>query len=88
MENCLPTSSVKENLSYTENRTELSKTNIWRNHGWLSAEGDIYMGGVNGLLCIDKQLPDEDTVPPVLELADVAVGGERMNAFIKNRNAA
>lgn len=50
----------------------------------LSAEGDIYMGGVNGLLCIDKQLPDEDTVPPVLELADVAVGGERMNAFIKN----
>lgn len=50
----------------------------------LSAEGNIYMGGVNGLLCIDRQLPEEDTVPPVLELADVAVGGERMNAFIKN----
>ena len=37
------------------------------------------MGGVNGMLCINKQLPDEPTAPPILELADVSVGGERMN---------
>lgn len=48
----------------------------------LSAQGDIYMGGVNGLLCVNKQLPDESTTPPILELADVSVGGERMNALI------
>lgn len=48
----------------------------------LSMEGDIYMGGVNGLLCINKQLPNEQTAPPALGLADVSVGGERMNTFI------
>lgn len=50
----------------------------------LSPQGDIYMGGVNGLLCIDKELPKEPAAPPVLELADVSVGGERMNPFIEN----
>lgn len=40
------------------------------------------MGGVNGLLCIDKQLPQEANTPPVLNLADVWVGGERMNKHI------
>lgn len=44
----------------------------------LSAQGDIYMGGVNGLLCINKQLPQESENQPVLSLADVWVGGERM----------
>lgn len=48
----------------------------------LSTQGDIYMGGVNGLLCINKQLPDEPNAPPILELADVWVGGERMNALM------
>lgn len=48
----------------------------------LSTQGDIYMGGVNGLLCINKQLPDEPKAPPILELADVWVGGERMNALM------
>lgn len=48
----------------------------------LSMQGDVYMGGVNGLLCIDKQLPQEANTPPVLNLADVWVGGERMNKHI------
>lgn len=48
----------------------------------LSPDGDIYMGGVNGLLCINHTLPDVRTTPPVLRLADVSVGGERMNASI------
>ncbi|MGG6547768.1 UNVERIFIED_CONTAM: hypothetical protein NY100_20420, partial [Prevotella sp. 15_C9] len=39
----------------------------------LSTQGDIYMGGVNGLLCINKQLPNEPNAPPILELADVLV---------------
>lgn len=51
----------------------------------LSAQGDIYMGGVNGLLCINKQLPDNTTAPPTLELADVSVGGERMNTQMSTR---
>lgn len=53
----------------------------------LSTQGDIYMGGVNGMLCINKQLPAESTAPPVLELADVFVGGERMNAQITTKRS-
>lgn len=49
-----------------------------------SAQGDIYMGGVNGLLCINKQLPDELTTTPILKLADVWVGGERVNTLTGN----
>lgn len=52
----------------------------------LSAQGDIYMGGVNGLLCINKQLPDEVTAPPILEMADVSVGGERMNSLVNRQS--
>lgn len=50
----------------------------------LSKQGDIYMGGVNGLLCINKQLPQEANILPILSLADVWVGGERMNSRITN----
>lgn len=46
----------------------------------LSARGDIYMGGFNGLLCINSQLPYESPHLPELELTDVWVGGERLNA--------
>lgn len=48
----------------------------------LSMQGDIYMGSVNGLLRIEKELPQKPASPPVLELADVLVGGERMNSQI------
>lgn len=51
----------------------------------LSVQGDIYMGGVNGLLCINKQLPQESETPPVLSLADAWVGGERMSHFITEK---
>lgn len=44
----------------------------------LSSEGDVYLGSVNGLLRIASTLPKEHSEPPVLELADVFVGGERM----------
>ncbi len=50
----------------------------------LSAQGEIFMGGVNGLLHISKQLPAEPTEPPILNLADIWVGGERMNNRISN----
>lgn len=45
----------------------------------LSKDGDVYMGGVNGLLHISRRLPDEPTLPPALQLSDILVGGERVN---------
>lgn len=50
----------------------------------LTQEGDIYLGGVNGLLHINKQLPTEPPLPPILALADVFVSGERVNDLITN----
>ena len=45
----------------------------------LSSSGDIYMGGVNGLLHINRHLPDEPALLPTLQLADILVGGERIS---------
>lgn len=50
----------------------------------LSSSGDIYMGGVNGLLHINRHLPDEPTLLPTLQLADILVGGERVYDRISN----
>ena len=44
----------------------------------LSRQGDIYMGGVEGLR-INHRLPYEPERLSKLELADVLVGGERVN---------
>ena len=44
----------------------------------LSSSGDVYMGGVNGLLHINRHLPDDPALPPTLQLADMLVGGERV----------
>ena len=52
----------------------------------LSSSGDIYMGGVNGLLHINRQRPDEPALLPTLQLADILVGGERVNDRISNNN--
>ena len=52
----------------------------------LSLTGDIYMGGVNGLLHITRQLPDEPTLFPTLQLADILVNGERVNDHISKNN--
>lgn len=39
---------------------------------WVSRRGDIYMGGINGMLYVDGQKTDiEIPNPPVIELADV-----------------
>ena len=39
---------------------------------WVSRQGDIYMGGINGMLYVDGQKTDiEIPNPPVIELADV-----------------
>lgn len=45
----------------------------------LAQNGDVYMGGVDGLLHINHQLPDELPLPPTLHLADIVVSGERIN---------
>ena len=47
----------------------------------LSRQGDIYMGGVEGLLRINHQLPYEPSQLSKLAIADVLVGGERVNAI-------
>lgn len=52
----------------------------------LSPEGDVYMGGVNGLLYINRQLPEETIVLPTLRLADILVSGERVNDHISKEN--
>lgn len=48
----------------------------------LSMQGEVFMGGVNGLLYISKQVSHEPETPPTLHLADVSVGGERMDSHI------
>jgi signal transduction histidine kinase/DNA-binding response OmpR family regulator len=50
----------------------------------LSSSGDVYMGGVNGLLHINRHLPDEPALLPTLQLADILVGGERVYDRISN----
>ena len=50
----------------------------------LSSSGDIYMGGVNGLLHINRHLPDDPALLPTLQLADILVGGERVYDRISN----
>lgn len=50
----------------------------------LSSSRDIYMGGVNGLLHINRHLPDEPALLPTLQLADILVGGERVYDRISN----
>ena len=51
----------------------------------LTSEGDVYLGTVNGLLCIDHELPKEQITHPVLELADVIAGGKRMEAMAQGQ---
>ena len=50
----------------------------------LSSSGDVYMGGVNGLLHINRHLPDDPALLPTLQLADILVGGERVYDRISN----
>ena len=49
----------------------------------LSSSGDIYMGGVNGLLHINRHLPDEPALLPTLQLADILVAETCLRPDIK-----
>ncbi|MGL4520686.1 MAG: hybrid sensor histidine kinase/response regulator transcription factor [Phocaeicola sp.] len=51
----------------------------------LSTDGKVYMGGVNGLLTInvDDLLEYEDT--PILRLADIWIGGDRVNRSLDEK---
>lgn len=47
----------------------------------VSAEGDIYMGGINGMLCIDRQTSRADSLDlPVLSLTDVLCNNQSILA--------
>ncbi len=45
-------------------------------------DGDIYLGGVNGLLYINRQVDEPPAKLPFLQVADVYAGGKRMNAEV------
>lgn len=45
----------------------------------ISNRGDIYMGGIRGLLRIDKNLPVESSEYPQMQLTDVLINGESVN---------
>lgn len=51
----------------------------------VSSQGDVYLGSVNGLLHISRELPEEPTTPPLLELNDIFVGGERIKRLPQNK---
>ena len=45
----------------------------------LSSQGDVYMGGVKGLLYINSKLPLVTTGVPKLQLSEVVINGESVN---------
>ena len=45
----------------------------------LSIQGDVYMGGVKGLLHINSKLPLTTSELPQLQLSDVIINGESVN---------
>lgn len=45
----------------------------------VSTKGDIYMGGIKGLLRIDRNLPIESSEYPQMQLTDVLINGESVN---------
>ena len=75
-----PIFQKRTNLLFTEKPTASTPTEYFlKKPRLLSRQGDIYMGGVEGLLRINHRLPDEPERLSKLELADVLVGGERVN---------
>ncbi len=45
----------------------------------VARDGDIYLGGVNGLLYINRKVYEPPLLPPFLQVSDVEAGGERVN---------
>lgn len=50
----------------------------------LSLQGDVYMGGVKGLLYINNKLPLHTNELPKLQLSDVIINGESANKELTN----
>lgn len=50
----------------------------------ISTAGNTYLGGGNGLLCINKNLLIEKTLPPLIKLTDVLINGEFVNEQLGN----
>ncbi|WP_455584725.1 hybrid sensor histidine kinase/response regulator transcription factor [Bacteroides sp.] len=53
----------------------------------ISVDGDIYMGGVKGLLRIDKNQPVENYEYPKMQLTDVFINGEPANDRLSDNPA-
>ena len=53
----------------------------------LSMRGDIYMGGVKGLLHINSKIPLTTSELPQLQLSDVIINGESVNNELTNHPA-
>ena len=51
----------------------------------LSMQGDVYMGGVKGLLHINCKIPLTTSELPQLQLSDVIINGESVNNELTNR---
>lgn len=50
----------------------------------VSGGGDIYMGGIKGLLRIDRNLPIESSEYPQMQLTDVLINGESVNDVLSS----
>ena len=48
----------------------------------ISTRGDIYMGGIRGLLRIDKNLPVESSEYPQMQLTDILINGESVSGAV------
>lgn len=48
-------------------------------------QGDVYMGGVKGLLHINCKIPLTTSELPQLQLSDVIINGESVNNELTNR---
>lgn len=53
----------------------------------VSTAGDVYMGGINGLLCIDHDLSIRTTESPQLQLTDIRINGEPATNELKKTPA-
>lgn len=53
----------------------------------LSMRGDVYMGGVKGLLHINSKIPLTTSELPQLQLSDVIINGESVNNELTNHPA-
>lgn len=54
---------------------------------WVSTAGDVYMGGINGLLCIDNDLSIRASESPQLQLTGIHINGEPATHELKENPA-